>query len=76
MPIEANLESAYLYYTAPSTLIIDLFEKWLPFNYSFICIYQPRLCVCNFKESLVRNEASKANLDESKRIIKWQPFFE
>ena len=25
--------------------------------------YQPRLCVCNSKESLVHNEASKANLD-------------
>ena len=38
--------------------------------------YQPRLCVCNSKESLVHDEASKANLDAYKRIIKWQPFFE
>ena len=31
--------------------------------------YQPRLCVCNSKESLAHNEASKANLDAYKRII-------
>ena len=29
-----------------------------------------------FKEYLVHNEASKANLDPYKRIMKWQPFFE
>ena len=38
--------------------------------------YQPRLCVGDSKESLVHNEASKANLDAYKSIIKWQPFFE
>ena len=38
-------------------------------------VYQPRLCVCKSKESLVHNEAIKANLDAYKRIIKWQPFF-
>ena len=37
--------------------------------------YQPRLCVCNSKESLVHSEASKANLDAYKRKKKWQPFF-
>ena len=32
------------------------------------------LCVYNSKESLVHNEASKANSDAYKRIIKWQHF--
>ena len=30
--------------------------------------YQPRLCVCNSKESLVHNEASETNLDAYKTI--------
>ena len=65
-------------------LAIDLFEKWY---HLIILLYVSKLALLasfnlsafNSKESLVHtiyNEASKANLDAYKRIIKWQPFFE
>ena len=53
-------------------------KKWLTFQYSFVCIQiSPSNLVLELKTSIeyfTLNEASEANLNAGKIIVKCQPF--
>ena len=58
---------------------IDPVQKWLTFFYSSVCIQITLTTVTSFlsskiKEYFTLKEASKANLNADKRILKCQPF--
>ena len=58
--------------------LIHLVPKWLQFYYSFVylqispCCLERGIMLFNFE---FKNEATRANLQENKRILKWRPFW-
>ena len=58
--------------------IIHLIPKWLPINYSFVCMLISPLCLIftsKFLFFIHDDEAKRANKHANKRIICWPPFW-